>query len=153
MLIGLHHTAISTPDLQRAITFYCDTLGGTQACEIMSWGPGEDIPDRMLQLKNSSGQYVHVKVGNAFLEIFQFSGPTPVAVERRVCDYGLAHLCFVVDDLDAEHRRLTQRGMVFHAEPAGYSDGSKLVYGRDCDGNIIELLEIPPGASTPNIGQ
>lgn len=152
MLLGLHHTAISTPDLQRAITFYCDTLGGTQACEIKCWGPGDEIPDRMLQLQDTSGQFVHIKVGNAFLEIFQFSGPTPETIARRVCDYGLAHLCFVVDNLDTDYQRLTEAGMTFHAEPAVFEDGSKFVYGRDPDGNVIELLEIPADAGTPNIG-
>lgn len=151
MLIGLHHTAISTPDIDRAIHFYCNTLGGTQACDIKRWGPRDAIPDRMLQLSNSSGQFVHVKVGNVFLEIFQFSGPAPEPIARRLCDYGLAHLCFVVDDLDADYQRLVKAGMVFHAEPAVFEDGSKFVYGRDPDGNVIELLEIPAGANTPNI--
>lgn len=151
MFIGFHHTAISTPDLARAIAYYCDTLGGEQASEILSWGPGDDIPNRMLQLPDSSGTFVHIKLGRVYLEIFQFSVPEPQRPQRRTCDHGLAHLCFMVDDLDAEYTRLSAAGMVFHAEPNGYEDGSKFVYGRDPDGNVIELLEIPPGASTPRI--
>jgi len=151
MLLGLHHTAISTPDIKQAIHFYCDILGGTQASDIQHWGPNDEIPDRMLQLDNSCGVFVHIKVGNAYLEIFQFKGPEPKSIDRRACDYGLPHLCFVVDDLDSDYQTWKKAGMIFHAEPAVFSDGSKFVYGRDFDGNIIELLEIPECASTPNI--
>ena len=151
MLIGFHHTAISTPDLSRAIGFYCNTLGGEQASEILTWGPGDAASNRMLRLADSSGKFVHTKVGRVYLEIFQFAEPVPEPIDRRTCDFGLARLCFVVDDLQAEHARLTEAGMLFHAEPAIFEDGSQFVYGQDPDGNIIELLEIPESASTPRI--
>jgi hypothetical protein len=40
--------------------------------------------------------------------------------------------------------------MQFHSDPVDFGDGSKYVYGRDIDGNIIELLEIPTSAATPS---
>jgi hypothetical protein len=48
-----------------------------------------------------------------------------------------------VTDIEAEYERLKAAGMVFHCPPQ--SVGSELVatYGRDPDGNVVELLEVP----------
>ena len=61
--------------------------------------------------------------------------------ERRMCDPGLIHICLYVDDAWAEYERLSALGMEFHCEPGGA--GTMLAtYGRDCDGNVVELLEV-----------
>ncbi len=52
-------------------------------------------------------------------------------------------MCFVVDDCQADYERLVAAGMDFHCPPMGGGTGAKLTYGRDPDGNIIELLELP----------
>ena len=150
MNFGLHHVALSTPNLDRCLEFYCDVLGAERASPEHSWGIGERHNDTSLQVRDSSARYAHIRVGKAFIEIFEFRTPVPVQPERRSVDYGIAHLCFQVDDLDADYRRFKGLGMVFHSDPVDFDDGSKYVYGRDVDGNIIELLEIPTGASTPN---
>ena len=70
MIAGLHHVALSTPDLERCLSFYCGTLGGKQVSEVYSWNQGNEIADRMTRLKDSAACYAFVKVGNVFLEIF-----------------------------------------------------------------------------------
>ena len=151
MIIGLHHAALSTPNLERCLSFYCEALGGRQVSEVYSWNKGNEIADRMTRLKDSAARYAFVKVGNVFLEIFEFSSPTPDDQSHSACDYGIVHLCFVVDDIHAEYDRLKAAGMAFSGKPVEFEDGSIFTYGRDPDGNIIELLEIPAGASTPKI--
>lgn len=151
MIAGLHHVALSTPDLERCLSFYCEKLGGKQASEVYSWNKGNEIADRMTRLKDSAARYAFVKVGNVFLELFEFSSPAPNDQSHRACDYGLVHLSFVVDDIHAEYARLKAAGMEFNGSPVEYEDGSIFTYGRDPDGNIIELLEVPAGASTPKI--
>jgi catechol 2,3-dioxygenase-like lactoylglutathione lyase family enzyme len=148
--LGLHHVALSTPDLDRCLDFYCDVLGAERASDEQSWDIGTHHSDASLQVRDSSARFAHVKVGKAFIEIFEFRTPEPVQPDRRSVDFGIAHLCFQVDNLDAEYRRMKDLGMEFHSEPVDFGDGSKYVYGRDIDNNIIELLEIPAGASTPN---
>ena len=150
MNFGLHHVALSTPDLDRCLDFYCNVIGAERATDELSWNIGEKHSDASLQVRDSSARFAHIKVGKAFIEIFEFKTPAPVQPERRSVDFGIAHLCFQVNDLDSEYRRMKDLGMVFHSEPVDFGDGSKYVYGRDIDGNIIELLEIPAGASTPN---
>lgn len=150
MNFGLHHVALSTPNLDRCLDFYCSVLGAERVTDELHWDIGVKHSDTSLQVQDSSARFAHIKVGKAFIEIFEFKTPEPLQPDRRTVDFGLAHLCFQVDDLDAEYSRMKDLGMVFHSEPVDFGDGSKYVYGRDIDNNIIELLEIPVGASTPN---
>ena len=46
-----------------------------------------------------------------------------------------------MDDIDAEYERLQAAGMLFHCPPVDYGT-VKTTYGRDPDGNVIELQEI-----------
>ena len=150
MNFGLHHVALSTPDLDRCLDFYCSVLGAERASEKLSWDVGTAHADASLRVRDSSARFAHVKVGKAYIEIFEFQTPAPSQPERRSVDFGIAHLCFQVDDLNSDYRRMKALGMEFHSAPVDFGDGSKYVYGRDIDGNIIELLEVPPGCDTPD---
>jgi predicted enzyme related to lactoylglutathione lyase len=46
-----------------------------------------------------------------------------------------------VTDMEAEYERLGQAGMRFHCPPMQISRSTKVTYGRDPDGNVIELYE------------
>ena len=150
MNYGLHHVALSTPNLDRCLEFYCKVLGAELASEILTWEVGTEDSDRSLQVKDSSARFAHIKVGKAYIEIFEFLTPKPITPDRRSVDHGIAHLCFQVDDLEAEYERTLALGMKFHSPPVVFDDGSKYVYGRDIDDNIIELLEVPAGVDTPD---
>jgi predicted enzyme related to lactoylglutathione lyase len=59
-----------------------------------------------------------------------------------VCDPGITHLCFDVVDLDWEYERLSNAGMTFHCSPQDVAAGIRTTYGRDPDGNVVELQEV-----------
>ena len=61
---------------------------------------------------------------------------------RPVSDHGITHICLDVTDLDGEYDRLAAAGMTFHCPPQRIGDDVKTTYGRDPDGNVIELQEI-----------
>ena len=65
---------------------------------------------------------------------------------RQPYHRGYTHFALDVVDIDAEYQRLSENGMTFHAPPPSREEmgGSALraIYGRDPDGNIIELQEI-----------
>ena len=150
MNFGLHHVALSTPNLERCLEFYCNVLGAEPASPVQNWQIGNMQSDASLQVRDSSARFAHIKLGKAYIEIFEFQTPEPVQPARRSVDFGIAHLCFQVDDLQKEYRRMKSLGMEFHSDPVVFDDGSMYVYGRDIDNNIIELLEIPSASSTPN---
>ena len=96
-------------------------------------------------LEKSAARQVMLKSGNAYLEIFEFRSPPPHPAdpERPVNDHGYTHFCVDVTDIDAEYERLSAAGMQFHCPPPRLGGGSiRATYGRDPDGNVVELQEI-----------
>jgi catechol 2,3-dioxygenase-like lactoylglutathione lyase family enzyme len=143
MIRAIHHTAISTGDLERSLSFYRDLLGFREV-DRFSWRRGSSIVDAVTGLKDSAAKVALLRLENAFIELFEYESPRPKQGDpnRPVCDHGITHLCLEVTDIDAEYERLTEAGMVFHTKPVAGGRGVRATYGRDPDGNVIELLEL-----------
>lgn len=141
MIKGFHHAAISTPDLNRCIAFYTETIGGEVAWEF-GWEEGSLEADAITGLHNSASRAAMLKIGNSYLEVFEFSSPAPTlqSGNRPVNNHGITHVCLEVVDIQAEYDRLKAAGMAFHSAPMA-QEGSSMVYGRDPDGNVVELIE------------
>jgi catechol 2,3-dioxygenase-like lactoylglutathione lyase family enzyme len=139
---GIHHTAISTPDLPRAMRFYRDLLGFEQVMDFR-WPTGTENMNRTQRLPDSAGHVVMLRAGNCMIELFQYETPVAEGADesRRLCDHGITHFCLDVDDIDGEYARLSAGGMEFHCPPVDYGT-VKTTYGCDPDGNYIELQEI-----------
>lgn len=142
MIHGIHHAAISTPDLDRAIAFYCDVLGFQRRAGA-EWPVGTAQADRVVGLEDSAARAAMLWAGNVHLELFQYSSPVPQPRDpgARVCDHGITHLCLDVTDVDAEYARLTRAGMAFNGPPQSIF-GVRTAYGHDPDGNVVELQEV-----------
>lgn len=140
MIRGVHHLAISTPDLDRFVDHY-QRWFGFERCGGGGWEPGNDRVDRMVGLKGSAARYEMIRLGNLYIEVFQYAAPDSTEVHPRMCDHGITHLCLYTDDVFADYERLKALGMHFHCEPGG-SAATRATYGRDCDGNVVELLQI-----------
>ena len=141
MIKGFHHAAISTPDLERCISFYTETIGGAVAWEF-GWDEGTPEADAVTGLQNSACRAAMLKIGATFLEVFEFASPAQEGrtAERPVNLHGITHICLEVTDIEGEYQRLKAAGMAFHTAPMA-QDGSAMVYGRDPDGNVVELIE------------
>jgi len=121
MIRNIHHTAISTGDLERSLRFYKDLFGFTEVFS-SAWKVGTEITDRIVGLENSSARVVMLKLGDTCLELFQYATPHSrnwenlnvrcAIMASRIC-------CMEVKDIDAEYARLTAAGMVFHCPTAG----------------------------------
>lgn len=141
MFVGIHHTAISTPDLERSVAFYRD-LFGFEVTMDFPWPKGTEFMDATHQLKDTSGRVVMLEKGSARLEIFQYETPVPKPADPELTnvDHGIAHFCFELKDIGGEYERLEAAGMRFHHPPVDYGTCA-CTYGRDPDGNIIEIIE------------
>ena len=141
MIRGIHHTAISTANLERSVAFYRDVLGFEQILDF-DWPEGTANMNATHALDDTAGRVVLMKLGSSMIELFQFETPTPRPVDpdRPLCDHGITHLCLDVVDIDKEYERLSAAGMRFHCAPVQTGD-ARMTYGRDPDGNAIELLE------------
>ena len=141
MITGIHHTAISTGDFERALAFYRDLLGFEMVSEL-NWPAGVELADTITGLEGSAARSVMLRASNTSIELFEFSSPTPRPGDpkRPVCDHGITHIGLEVDDIDAEYERLKAAGMTFHCPPQDLG-ASRVTYGRDPDGNVLELWQ------------
>lgn len=143
LMLGVHHVAMATTDLDAMRHFYCEMFG----MRPLAQGEWDNVPDydAMVDLPNSSARFALLGSGNVALELFQYITPPPGPAEqgRPVNKPGLTHLGFAVEDLDAAYARLSRAGVRFHAPPApsGGDAPIRAVYGRDPEGNVFELLE------------
>jgi catechol 2,3-dioxygenase-like lactoylglutathione lyase family enzyme len=139
---ALHHTGYTVSDLDRSVAFYRDLLG----CEVIASQEKEGgylaaivgYPDahvRMAHLRAPHSDHV--------IELFQYLAPTPGHAQSEPRNVGTAHMCFLVDDLDATYRRLRANAVDFVSAPVeidtGINTGGRALYLRDPDGIPMEL--------------
>jgi catechol 2,3-dioxygenase-like lactoylglutathione lyase family enzyme len=142
MIRGIHHTSISTGDLDRLLTFYRD-LVGIPVLFVADFS-GDEI-EAITALPGAKGKVAMLRAANAHIELFEYAEPVPKSGDpaRPVCNHGLTHLCFDVVDLPSEYERLKAAGVPFHCPPQWLGKGTVLTtYARDPDGNVVEFQEI-----------
>ena len=141
MLVGIHHTALSTPDLDRLVAFYRDLFGFELQFDF-AWDESNAEFQRTHAQPETKGRVVMLERGSSRLELFEYTKPVPQRAPgpRPNVDHGIAHFCFEVKDIDAEYDRLRAAGVPFLSQPVPQAY-VKVCYGRDPDGNLFELLE------------
>ena len=118
MYKGLEHTAIASPDPRRLAQWYVDHLGFHINFEY-------------------AGNYFVKAPNGTMLEIIPSEGErTPQAMKSP----GIRHLAIAVDSFDAAHEDLKAKSVNFLTE-AFTTQGNRLVFFADADGNIIHLIE------------
>ncbi len=141
MIHGVDHTAISVPDLEAALAFYCDVLGFELESE-SGWPKGAKRVDALVGLRDSASKVAMVRMGDTRIELFEFASPDPKPRDPgwRVCDHGITHFCLAVTEIEREYERLASAGVDFNAAPVDVGT-SICAYGRDPFGNVFELKQ------------
>jgi glyoxylase I family protein len=140
MIVGIHHVAVSVPDLDQALGFYRDLLG-FEVVQEGSWNRDRPLADRAIGLDQTAARMAMLKAANAYLELWEYHHPEPADRRGRPCDWGYPHFALQVRDIGAEYARLTAGGMTFAGDPVDFGTSSA-IYGKDPFGNVIELYEI-----------
>lgn len=79
---------------------------------------------------------------NAFLAVVP-AGDGDSAGSRRVCDPGITHVCVQQSDGRALWDSYAAAGMRFNDAPVALGTGAIYAYGRDAEGNVIEVEGVP----------
>ena len=144
MIRGIHHVAVHVRDLDRMIRFYREAFGFEVVGEEFSWTP-TPMMDQILGVSGTAARGVMLRAGSCYLEMFQYSSPAPTVTQPlKPYDRGYTHFCVDVTDIEEEYLRLRNLGMSFgHPQPleAGHV---KTIYGRDPEGNLIEIQQTAP---------
>ena len=144
MIRGIHHVAVNTADLDRLYRFYVDVIGFKPTIDEYRWKNEPEI-DRLIGLKHSVARTRMLKAGNCYFELFEYEAPAARdTAPLRPCDHGYTHFSLDVTDIEAEHKRLVAAGMEFFDERLGGGGDLIALYGKDPDGNIIEIQQTSP---------
>jgi len=141
MIHAIDHTAISVPDMEKALWFYGEVLG----FEILmnaGWPKGLAHLDQLVGLQDSASKVAMIQLGDTKIELFEYENPAPRGQDpnRPVNDHGYTHIALKVSDLDAEYKRLEEAGVRWNSPPIDLGP-NRGAYGRDPFGNTIEFLE------------
>jgi len=144
---GLHHVAIHTRDLDCLAKFYIDIVGFEAVPDsVLSWESDQTI-DAIIDVPGSSARTLMLRAGTIYLELFQYIEPKAPDRDRpEPYHCGYTHICLDSDDVDADFVRLSAGGMHFPRPPV-VAGKFRTIYGRDPDGNIVELQQVDPSAS------
>ena len=141
MIRGIHHVGAHVHDMERMVKFYKEAFGFELLSEPFSWEDDEFI-DKIVDVPNSAAKGCMLRAGTCYLELFQYSKPAPdFADPKSPYDKGYTHFCVDVIGIEEEYERLKGLGMTL-SQPAPINVGHvKSIYGRDPEGNVIELQE------------
>ena len=146
----IHHVGITVADADRSLRFYRDLLGMKVLGDNRLTQPsvatllGADAIDlRIVDLDTNDGRIV---------ELLEYHEPHGKHVDYASRDSGTAHIAFEVADLDAVHAGIEGAGgsvisreSVTATDTEGLFAGVRLLYVRDPDGMILELVQRPQG--------
>ena len=76
------------------------------------------------------------------IELLKFHTHPQNGNPRGICDIGITHIAFSVDNIDREYEKLVREGISFVSSPQLSPDGfAKVAFCRAPEGTFIELVE------------
>lgn len=145
---GLFHVGLTVTDLAASTRFYEEAIGLPR-----SWDQCIDR-DSSRTLVGVPFTRLHCQFlelpGGGLLELLEYEPATGSPVRSDPDDVGTAHLCLWVRGLDRMLKRARRMGgRTISAAPVQVPDGryagARVVYLRDPDDFILELIEAPDG--------
>ncbi len=136
----IHHVGISVGDLERSVHFYRDLLG----IEVIGITGEEDVGS-VSGITGARARFADLDAGNGqLLELIEYQTGTD-SQPRAANAAGTSHLSLRVGDMGAMLTVLAADGITPLGATAtlsgGVWEGCTVVYVRDPDGMIVELIE------------
>jgi catechol 2,3-dioxygenase-like lactoylglutathione lyase family enzyme len=132
-----HHFGVTVTDLDRAVEFYRDVLG----LEVLTrFSVGGEAFATGVGIEGARADFAHLDAGGARLELVEY---TPEGEPRETPELnqpGATHPGLSVDDLDAVYAGLPEDAETV-SEPQTTESGTRIMFVRDPEGNLVELLE------------
>lgn len=137
---GIHHVGITVRDIERSLGFYRDLLG----LAVVGVSGTEDV-GHVVGVSGARARFADLDAGSGqLLELVEYRTGTDGA-PRPANAVGSSHLSLRVRDLEAVLTALAAAGTAPLGETAtlsgGVWEGCTVVYLRDPDGMIVELIE------------
>ena len=141
MIKNIRHTGIVVSDLEASLHFYRDLFGFQVTKQMEEAG---DYIDNISLLRNVKVTTVKLtSPSGQMIELLKYHSHPAEQKTREICEIGISHIAFTVDDLDMEYERLKDKGIQFNSPPQLSPDGyAKVTFCRAPEGTLIELVEV-----------
>lgn len=123
-LFSLDYTVLIVEDLDRSVAFYSDVLG--------------------IRLSHRSGGYAQLITGPTRLALYTreaMAATLDQPLEPPARGAPGFEIGFLVADVDAAYREITEAGAEPVKEPTDRFWGQRTAYVRDPDGHLVELVQ------------
>jgi methylmalonyl-CoA/ethylmalonyl-CoA epimerase len=133
MLKKINHIAIAVNNIEEAAKFYQGVMG-------LSLSGVEVVTAQ----KTRVGFF---KIGESNIELVQPSDPdSPIAKFLETKGQGIHHICFEVEDVEAEVNAYLEKGATLidqKARPGAHHTKVAFIHPKSSNGVLIELCELP----------
>lgn len=142
MIRGVHHVSIHTRNLDRILEFYEKAFGFVPVVDQIHWSDNAFF-DSVIGLSGTAGRLIMLRARNMYLEVWEYSAPPGRGNDPlNPNDLGYTHFCVDTDDIERDYKNAQAAGMTFVGAPSPETTGIRTIYGRDPDGNVIELQQV-----------
>jgi len=132
-----HHFAVTVADLDRAVAFYRDVL----ELDVRNrFSVGGDAFATGVDVDGASADFAHMDAGDARIELVEYDPEGDTRTNGQLNQPGATHLGLSVTDLDSVYAGLPENVETL-SEPQTTESGTRILFLRDPDGTLIELLE------------
>ncbi|QLK27228.1 VOC family protein [Natrinema zhouii] len=135
--LSAHHVGITVADLEETLAFYRDVLDLSVA-DRFSVG-GEAFSDAV-GVEGASANFAHLEAGGARIELVEYDPEARGSPAGGLNQPGASHVGLSVDDLESFAETLPDDVPTL-SEPRTTESGTTIMFLRDPEGNLIEVLE------------
>jgi len=147
MIKGVQHSSFTVSNLDDALHFFCDLLD-LKSSPIME--PKGERLTKLYRLQEVSQRLAVIRTpNNDVIHLIEYISPKGERIDPKLCNPGVAHIAFEVDDIQKMYEDLTAEGVEFNHPP--YWGGQKIedimgwgvCFLKGPDGIPIELMQAP----------
>lgn len=141
MIKDIRHTGIVVVDLNASLHFYRDLLGFEIVKQMEESG---GYIDTVLSLRHVNVTTVKMtSPSGQMIELLKYHSHSKNQMAHEICEIGISHIAFTVDNLALEYESLKKNGIQFNSPPQLSPDGfAKVTFCRAPEGTLIELVEV-----------
>lgn len=135
--LSAHHVGVTVVDLDRMVAFYSDVLGLDELDRFTVSGPA--FADAVA-VDGATGRFAHLDGDGVRIELVEYAPQGPDTTGDAINRPGATHIALAVDDLDAFHADLDPDVETL-SDPRTTESGTRILFVRDPEGNLVEVLE------------
>jgi catechol 2,3-dioxygenase-like lactoylglutathione lyase family enzyme len=132
-----HHFGVTVTELDRAVEFYRDVLGLTV---LDRFTVGGSSFSKAVGVEGATGRFAHIDADGARVELVEYDPEGTDRTASTINQPGATHLGLETDDIDTFYETLPTDVDTL-SEPQTTESGSRIVFLRDPEGNLVEIID------------